>query len=70
MVIPTGTKGPAHVARPEDLFSPGWYYQPGPLVPGEKPELKEGPFSPGFVLPVGKPGLKGFPNQKYCLFLY
>ena len=24
-----GTKGPAHVARPGGLFSPGWYYQPG-----------------------------------------
>ena len=41
-----------------------------PLVPGAKPELKEGPFSPGFVLPVGKPGLKGFPNREYSLFLY
>ena len=51
MVIPTGTKGPPHVARPC-------------LVPDEKPELKEGPFSPGFVLPVGKPGLKGFPNRE------
>ena len=61
MVIPTGTKGPPHVARPGGLFSPDWSYQP-PLVPGEKPGLKEGPFSPGFVLPVGKPGLKGFPN--------
>ena len=30
-----------------------------PLVPGAKPGLKEGPFSPGFVLPVLKPGLKG-----------
>ena len=28
-VIPTGTKGTAHVARPGGLFSPGWYYQPG-----------------------------------------
>ena len=27
-------------------------------------------FSPGFVLPVGKPGLKGFPNREYSLFLY
>jgi len=36
----------------------------GPLVPGEKPGLKEGLFSPGFVLPVGKPGLKGFPNRE------
>ena len=29
LVIPTGTKGTAHVARPGGLFSPGWYYQPG-----------------------------------------
>ena len=70
MVIPTGTKGLAHVARPGGLFSPGWYYQPGLKVPDEKPGLKEGPFSPGFVLPVGKPGLKGFPNREYNLFMY
>ena len=61
MVIPTGTKGPPHVARPGGLFSPGW----SPLVPGEKPGLKEGPFSPGFVLPVLKPGLKGVENREY-----
>ena len=41
-----------------------------PLVPGEKPGLKEGPFSHGFVLPVGKLGPKGFPNREYSLFLY
>jgi len=35
-----------------------------PLVSGEKPGLNERPFSPGFVLPVGKPGLKGFPNRE------
>ena len=75
MVLPTGTKKPAYVARPEGLFSLGWYYQPGlkvdtPLVPDEKPGLKEGSFSPGFMLPVGKPGLKRFPNQEYSLFLY
>ena len=29
-----------------------------------KPGLKEGTFSPGLVLPVGKPGLKGFPNRE------
>ena len=29
LVIQTGTKGSAHVARPGGLFSPGWYYQPG-----------------------------------------
>ena len=36
----------------------------GPLVPGEKPGLEEGPFSPGFVLSVEKPGLKEFFNQE------
>ena len=75
MVIPTRTKGPAHVARPGGLFSPGWYYQPGlkvdgPLVPGAKPGLKEEPFSPGFVLPVLKPRLKGVENREYSSFLY
>ena len=75
LVIPTGTKGSAHVARPGGLFSPGWYYQPGlkvggPLVPSAKSGLKEGPFSPGFVLPVPKPGLNGVENRKYNLFLY
>ena len=60
-------------------------FRSGPLVPGEKPGLKEGPFSPGwyyqpglkdepfspgFVLPVGKPGLNEFPNREYSLFLY
>ena len=67
MIIPTGTKGPAHVARPGGLLV---LVGGGPLVPGEKPRLKEGPFSPGFMLPVGKPGLKGFLNQEYSLFLY
>ena len=66
--VGTGTKGSAHVARPGGPFSPGWYYRP--LVPDEKPGLKEGPFSPGFMLPVGKPELKGFPNREYSLFLY
>ena len=70
MVIPTGTKGPTHVARPGGLFSPDWYYQPGPLVPGAKPGLKEEPFSPGFVLPVLKPRLKGVENREYNPFLY
>ena len=67
--VGTGTKGSAHVARPGGLFSPGSYYQPG-LKVGEKPGLKEGPFSPGFVLPVEKPGLKRFPDREYSLFLY
>ena len=62
MVIPTGTKGLAHVARPGGLFRP--------LVPGAEPGLKEGPFSPGFVLPVPKPGLKEVENREYSSFLY
>ena len=71
MVIPTETKGPPHVARPGGLFSPGCYYQPGlKVVPGAKPGLKEGPFSPGFVLPVLKPALKGVENQEHSPFLY
>jgi len=57
------------VARPGGLFSLGWYYQPG-LKVDEKSELKEGPFSPEFMLPVEKPGLKRFPDQEYSLFLY
>ena len=65
----TGTKGPAHVARPGGLFSPGSYYQPG-LKVGEKPGLKEGPFSPGLVLTVPKLGLKGVENREYNPFLY
>jgi len=71
LVILTGTKEPPHVARPRGLFSPGWSYLPTGTK-GEKPGLKEGPFNPGFVLPVRKPGLKGFPNQKYssALSLY
>ena len=59
MVIPTGTKRPPHVARPG-----------GPLVPGAKPGLKEGTFSPDFVLPVPKPGLKAVENRKYSPFLH
>ena len=72
MVIPIGTKGPAHMARPGGPFSPGWYYQPGlkvDLVPGAKPGLKEGLFSPGFMLPVPKLGLKEVENRKYSSFL-
>ena len=61
MVIPTGTKGPPHVARPGG--------QPG-LKAAEKPELKEGPFSPGLVLPVGKPELKGFSNREQKALLH
>ena len=66
-----GLKGPS--------FSPGFSSgtkgiptgtKGGPLAPGEKPGLKEGPFSLGFMLPVRKPGLKGFPNREYSLFLY
>ena len=51
-------------------FSP---YQPGlkvDLVPGAKPGLKEGLFSPGFVLLVPKPGLKEVENREYNPFLY
>ena len=78
MVLSIGAKGPIYVVRPEGLFSPGWYYQPGPfvpgakpsLVPGAKPGLKEGPFGPRFVLPVPKPGLKGVENREYSPFLY
>jgi hypothetical protein len=33
-----------------------------PLVLVTKPGLKESTFSPGLVLPVEKPGLKGFPT--------
>ena len=57
MVISTETKGTTHVARPG-------------VVPGVKPGLKEWPFSPGFVLPVSKPGLKGVENREYSPFLY
>ena len=39
-----------------------------PLVLGEKPGLKEGPFSPAFVLPVGKLGLRGFPTRSKARF--
>ena len=38
-----------------------------PLVPSEKLGLKEGPFSPTFVLPVGKPGLKGVSQPRVQL---
>jgi len=41
-----------------------------PLVPGVKPGLKEGTFSPGLVLPVEKPGLKGFPNREQNALLH
>ena len=41
-----------------------------PLVLGVKPGLKEGTFSPGLVLPVGKPGLKGFPNREQKALLH
>ena len=68
MVIPTGTKGPPHVARLGGLFSPGWSYQPG--LKGAKPGLKERLFSPGIVLPDPKPGLKGVENRDYSSFLY
>ena len=64
MVILNGTKGPPHVARPGGLFRPGWSYQPG-LKVGAKPGLKEEPFSPNYVLPVPKPGLKGVENREY-----
>ena len=56
-ILPTGAKGPAHVTRTKG-------------EPDAKPGLKEGPFSSGFVLPVGKPGLKGFPNREYSPFVY
>ena len=67
MVIPTGTKGPPHVARPGGPLVPVVLptgTKGAPLVPGEQPGLKEGPFSPGLVLSVEKPGLKGFPNRE------
>ena len=35
-----------------------------PLVPGAKPGLKEGTFSPDFVLPVPKLGLKAVENRE------
>ena len=41
-----------------------------PLVPGAKPGLKEGTFSPDFVLPVSKSGLKEVENREYSPFLY
>ena len=41
-----------------------------PLVPGAKPGLKEGTFSPDFVLPVPKPGLKAVENREYSPFLH
>ena len=54
-----------------------WPGQEASLIPvgitnraGMKPGLKEGPFSPGFVLPILKPGLKGVENREYSLFLY
>ena len=34
------------------------------------PGLKVRTFSPGFVVPVGKPGLKPVPNRDYNPFLY
>jgi len=63
LVIPTGTKGTAHVARPGGLFSPGWYYR-------RETGTKGGSFSPGIVLLVPKPGLKVVENREYSLFLY
>ena len=71
ILLSIGTKELAHVARTGDLFSPGWYYQPGLKVhPGAKPGLKVGPFSPGFVLPVPKPGLEGVENREYSSLIY
>ena len=61
MVLSTGTKGPVYVVKPGGLFSPVGKWT---LVPGAKPGLKERPFSPGFVLPVPKPGLKGVTNRE------
>ena len=69
MVILTGTKEPPHVARPRGLFSPSWSYLPTGTK-GEKPGLKEGTFSPDFVLPVPKPGLKAVENREYGPFLH
>jgi len=66
LVIPTGTKGPPHVARPGGPLVPIG----APLVPGAKPGLKEGTFSPDFVLPVPKPGLKAVENREYNPFLH
>ena len=52
--------------KKKETFSPGW----SPLVPGAKPGLKEGTFSPDFVLPVPKPGLKAVENREYNPFLH
>ena len=48
------------------------YFSPedGPLVPVICPERKARTFSPGFVVPVVKSGLKPVPNRDYNLFLY
>ena len=62
------------MARPGGLFSPSWYYQlptgtkGGPLVPDAKPGLKEMPFSPGFMVLVSKPGLKGLRTESTASF--
>ena len=75
MVIPTGTKGPPHVARPGGPLVLVQLVLPtgtkgAPLVPGTKPGLKEETFSPDFVLPVPKPGLKAVENREYSPFLH
>ena len=77
LVTPTETKGPApwrSLARPGGPLYSWLVFSTGtkgpPLVPGVKPGLKEGTFSLGLVLPVGKPGLKGFPNQKQKALLH
>ena len=74
---PTETKGPApwrSLARPGGPLYSRLVFPTGtkgpPLVPGVKPGLKEGTFSPGLVLPVGKLGLKGFPNQEQKALLH
>ena len=66
LVTPTGTQCPASwrsLARPGGPLYSRLVFPTGtknpPLVPGVKPGLKEGTFSPGLVLPVGKLGLKG-----------
>ena len=69
-ILPRGGPWPGLEAP----FTPGWCFQPGlkvpPLVPGVKPGLKEGTFSPGLVLPVGKLGRKGFPNREQKALLH
>ena len=71
-LVPVGNTNRDSMSCP--VAVPGQAWRPPLLAVGVsnrvKPGLKEGTFSPRLVLPVGKPGLKGFPNREQKALLH